>query len=698
MRLAVDQCQPNRAEKIFITLVVALCLGFHLWGVHVGWTSKNLPGVEFRQAQTALSAYFIQRDSDFSPAYPTPVLGKPWSIPMEFPLYQWTVVVTSDATGLGLVKSGRLVSIVCFYLMLPAVYLLLGRWNVAGLRRWLIVATALSCPLYIFYTRAFLGETMALMFSAWFWFAFSVAVERRSGWWLALTSFTGMCAGLVKITTFMLYCLPVAIWAVRRLRAGRQNGQWRRDLTWMAAAVLVPFVSSYWWISFADAVKAQNPLAWFLSSEHLRGFNLGVWSTRFSPAMWAMKARFVHESLTSFYAMSLCAMVAVVAARHRWREIVLCVAVFLAALVIFPELYAIHEYYYVENTLLLIMAMGLALVGLAESRHPRWVFVAVTIGVAGGQMFHYVRHYFPQQRGISPGGDGLTNAIGELTKPDDVIAIFGQDWNSMIPYYAGRRAIMFRDEENRDTPRLRQALANLRGERIGALIVTDSNSSTVEVQEWFVKLGLDARPLFRWRNFTVYLPAESRTEAAHRLHSTRDPEIQLAPGAEPPPEWLASKWYETGLLPAAQKDRFKWMTPAPVRFFSTYGPSLDTNGGKVEFNAHPTTRLVFRLPAGRHRLVTSVYFLEAAYDSSLPPDKTTDGVEITLSILDPERAGQVLYTRLLDPRRQPLDRGPQPVSVDFILDRAREVELYFGPGPRGYDARDWIKLNQLTIE
>jgi hypothetical protein len=286
--------------------------------------------------------------------------------------------------------------------------------------------------------------------------------------------------------------------------------------------------------------------------------------------------------------MSLCAMVAVVAARHRWREIVLCVAVFLAALVIFPELYAIHEYYYVENTLLLIMAMGLALVGLAESRHPRWVFVAVTIGVAGGQMFHYVRHYFPQQRGISPGGDGLTNAIRELTKPDDVIAIFGQDWNSMIPYYAGRRAIMFRDEENRDTPRLRQALANLRGERIGALIVTNSNSSTVEVQEWFVKLGLDARPLFRWRNFTVYLPAESRTEAAHRLRSTRDPEIQLAPGAEPPPEWLASKWYETGLLPAAQKDRFKWMTPAPILFYLRTLPRYERRQSGVERAPHNT--------------------------------------------------------------------------------------------------------------
>ena len=111
--------------------VFLACLVFHLWGVGVGWESKNLPGVEYRQAQTALSAYFIKEDGDFSLAYPTPVLGKPWSIPMEFPLYQWTVVGVSELTGWGITLSGRLVSIACFYLMLPAVWLLLARWAVA---------------------------------------------------------------------------------------------------------------------------------------------------------------------------------------------------------------------------------------------------------------------------------------------------------------------------------------------------------------------------------------------------------------------------------------------------------------------------------------------------------------------------------------------------------------------------------------
>ena len=74
-------------------------------GATLGWKSLNLPGCEFRQTQTAVSAFFIQREHNFSLAYPTPVLGKPWSIPLEFPLYQWTVVVVSD--GLGVALDGK---------------------------------------------------------------------------------------------------------------------------------------------------------------------------------------------------------------------------------------------------------------------------------------------------------------------------------------------------------------------------------------------------------------------------------------------------------------------------------------------------------------------------------------------------------------------------------------------------------------
>ena len=96
----------------------------------------------------------------------------------------------------------------------------------------------LTCPLYIFYARAFLIETMALMFSVWFLQGFIAAVTQRSPFWLLVVNVAGLGAGLVKVTTFMLYLLPAAILsahvdlAFRRTQHAVQNpkcGQLPRD-------------------------------------------------------------------------------------------------------------------------------------------------------------------------------------------------------------------------------------------------------------------------------------------------------------------------------------------------------------------------------------------------------------------------------------------------------------------------------------
>ena len=124
-----NAASPDRRAAFFSFTVFCLCLIFNLWGVSVGWRSLNLPGHEFRQAQTALTAYHVKQTHDFSLDYATPVLGKPWAIPFEFPLYQWSVVVVSDRSGLGLIKAGRIVSLACFYLMVPALFLGLGNFG-----------------------------------------------------------------------------------------------------------------------------------------------------------------------------------------------------------------------------------------------------------------------------------------------------------------------------------------------------------------------------------------------------------------------------------------------------------------------------------------------------------------------------------------------------------------------------------------
>jgi hypothetical protein len=698
MEAAPLSAAPGPVERRLALAAFLLCLLFHFWGVHVGWESKNLPGGEFRQAQTALSAYWIKAENNFSLAYPTPVVGAPWSIPMEFPLYQWTVVVTGKLTGWGLTKAGRAVSIACFYLCLPAIFLLLARWRVAVAHRWLVLAVVLTCPLYIFYTRGFLIETMALMFGLWFWVAFERAVAGRSRAWLAVAIVAGTGAGLVKVTTFLLYLLPTGWWAATRLWAARRDG-WKTELAWMAAAVAVPFAAALWWLRFADATKALNELGVAFTSAGLRDFNLGTTETRFSPAMWATKARIVGAQLTSLPVLVLCGLLVPLVARARWREIAACAFFFGAVLVIFPALYTYHDYYYVANTVLLLLAVGLVLVALAETARSRWLVGLVVVFVLGGQMARYREHYFPEQNHIGTGGDGLTRSLQALTRPDEVIVVLGLDWNSMTPYYAQRRAVMFRDDIARDADRVERALAALGDHKLGALVIVGQPDG----RQWLVDRaevrGLAREPLYVWGNARIYLPRERRTESLYVLLDNYFHGVSLAPGVTPPQENLGARWIDVAALRRWQRVPFTAMQPAPVRFWASFGPASDGSSGHLMYGAHPVTRLVFALPAGAHTLRSSLQMSVDAYRQDLTETEATDGVEVGLFALTPDGGRRSLATRHFDPRHNREDRGNlRPLEFSFTLPEAGEVELFFGPGPAGKDTRDWIQLGPLKID
>ena len=81
-----------------------------------------------------------------------------------------------------------------------------------------------------------------------------------------------------------------------------------------------------------------------------------------------------------------------------------------------------------------------------------------------------------------------------------------------------------------------------------------------------------------------------------------------------------------------------------------------------------------------------------AYRADLSSDKATDGVEITLAALGPAEARKIFYAHILDPRNSLEDRGEKELKIEFSLQQAGEVELFFGPGPQGRDTRDWISL------
>ncbi|MGY8719038.1 MAG: phospholipid carrier-dependent glycosyltransferase, partial [Verrucomicrobiia bacterium] len=208
---------------------------------------------------------------------------------MEFPLYQWTAAWLGQQFDLTTALSGRVVSIFCFYLCLPAIVLLLREIRFQPEQINYVLVLVLTAPVFIYFTRAILIESTALCFSLWFLYGF-IRLSRSAhwGWWL-LTFICGSLAAVVKVTTFMVWgigALVGGIWWFLKIRRTLGAEQANRNLSWAAISAIPPILAGIWWVATADRIKRQSPDGLFLTSENLRDFNLGSWSDRIDFSVW----------------------------------------------------------------------------------------------------------------------------------------------------------------------------------------------------------------------------------------------------------------------------------------------------------------------------------------------------------------------------------------------------------------------------
>lgn len=676
-----------------------LLLAFHGWAVSAGWKNGNLPGNEFRQAQTALSAMFIQHDANYTLAYPTPVLGRPWSIPMEFPLYQWTVVGISNTTGLPLIQAGRVVSLGCFYLALAALFPLLGRLGLAPPQRLVAMSLLLTCPLYIFYVRAFLIETMALMFSLWFLVAFGRLITAPTPGRWAVVAVLGALAGLVKVTTLIVFLIPAGLWTgwemVRQSAAG-----WRgvaRSAWWGLAAIVPSVFAATLWTHFADGIKAQNSSAVFLGSINLMDFNFGTKAERFSVATLGSHWSHLINNIAGPVLLLVAGLLLGTVSRRWWRPALACLGCYLATLLIFPTLYARHDYYAVANAVLLLGATGLAVGGTLDFR-PRWLPWTLIAGLHITQVWAYHQTYRELQEAPSPGGSDMTHAINLMTDPDEELVVAGYDWDSSLPFYSGRRALMIHNGAESDDTYLHTAFQAQLGGRVTVFVargVQRENHLLLSLLEEY--FDLDSRPLFRWQDCTVYGRKELRArmiDAVRRgttlvgvtLDATTTGETWSLIGREV----LTADWLAT------DRNMLALCSPRPWKFYSQYGARLTTEAGQTALFAHPDTHLWFRVPAGS-RMVRAVCGVQAAAYSGNVGDRT-DGVEFFLDREGADGVRERLGTLWLDPAHHPTDAGFHTLTVRVDFASETNLVLSTGPGAAGNYTRDWALIGLVRID
>jgi 4-amino-4-deoxy-L-arabinose transferase-like glycosyltransferase len=469
--------------EVFLWVALAAAFVHAIYFLLVGINNPALDNFSFRQTQTALTAYWFWREG-FRFAYETPVVGYPWSIPFEFPLYQALVALLRHG-GVPIEIGGRLVNF-GFYVGTIYPLRMLSKSLRLGRTTWLVAALLfLTSPLYVFWGRTVMIESTALFFSvlALAWVA--KYLDNPRGRTLALVFVIASLAALVKATTFPAYAflagLLVLSGAVRvwcRDRSAASFFAAIAPLLVLAAA----FAVAEAWVWFTDQTKLHNPIGTLLTSGNLATFNFGTWGERWGSALWVDAV--LGRALPDIFGYgALVAIVAGAGALQDRRTALLAGAAlsgFLLPFLIFAHLHFVHAYYQNANALLAIVAVAIGIAAIKHRGRPAFAAIS-TIVLVVAQVSSFEKVYAPIIRAnlTTQKEYIISMAAKQYVAADDALLILGLDWSSAVPFYSERKSLALPNWT--PAPLMKQILDNpesfLGGKRLGGVVYCGAGSN-----------------------------------------------------------------------------------------------------------------------------------------------------------------------------------------------------------------------------
>jgi hypothetical protein len=397
---------------------------------------------DFRQTQTAFTARIFHKEGVDLLHPRGPVLGEPFEIPFELPLYQAAASLVMDL-GVADDTAMRATTLLCFLatalLLYGLVRYVAGRTAALG-----SLAAFVLTPLAVVWSRASTIEYLATAGAVGFAWAFVVWRDRRQPSVGVLCLLAGLVGVLVKPTTAIFWLIP----ALAYRPTGPNRVGLRRD-PWSMALLVVPLVAATAWTLHADAIKEATATTRFLTSSALRKWNFGTVDQRLDSAVWHQIGGVYAELLVG--PVGLVLLVATALGIRRAEQRLFWIGVAATAFVppiVFTNLYFIHEYYAAAVAPGLAALIGLGVARTASAiRRPRTRIAAAVVGavlfsvwfVAGYTYWHSAYRGDAAHEALVL---GLADELDRVTSPSDLVAVNGLDWNPAVLYYARRRGHM----------------------------------------------------------------------------------------------------------------------------------------------------------------------------------------------------------------------------------------------------------------
>jgi len=449
-----NKIESNLRGASYIILAVSAAAA--IWAVTRGLEKPLLGPHSFRQTQTAISAYYMADDPAMFLDYITPVLGPPWRIPMELPVFQWIVARFHQLSGIELDICGKLVSIAAWLLCMVPLASITRSLQLPREVRLLTVAIALSSPLYLFWGAAFLIETTGVLCALCMVASALCARESPSWKWLLIALAAGTIASTVKATTWAV-AAGTGLLLVLFYDGIPRLADWKKFVP-PIIALLLPLIPGKLWLAYGDSIKQANPFAREIilaSSPKQAAWNFGTLEQKLDPETWQIIFRHILEQLlVPFPILGPWFLVIVLAAGAALapRRIPLLFALlagFASGPIVFTNLYFEHSYYWCANGIWLLLATGVALGGIWEGTPkpgPKIACLILTIGISASGFITWSQRFLPIINSL-PTRDALAEAwtlpIQKMVPEGRTLLIVGNDWNPNSVYYAKRKGLAF---------------------------------------------------------------------------------------------------------------------------------------------------------------------------------------------------------------------------------------------------------------
>jgi hypothetical protein len=394
----------------------------------------------FRQTQTAWGIREVMRHGFNFTSLQMPVLGYPFKVPFEFPIFQNLAGGFGRAFSISPTTSGRLFSLT-FYCLTAASVVYLVKILSTNNHGWYAIPILFFTPFSLEWSDACLIESFTTFLLLSSFIILSKYWNSKSNYFLYVFLALSSLTALSKITI----AFPVSF----ILFAGFSNIHqihWRDKIFVKPLCFLIlSFIPSFLWTIYSDKVKSSNFWTAWLTSKKLQSWNFGSLDQRLVMHNWTkIGARFwLMAGVLIIFAI----LVIFVSTLKRMQIFIFLLSI-IAGPITFFNLFVVHDYYYLEVIPLLALCLGLIIPGILgyffSNRQDRalaltvvllvFVFFSWSFKINGsnyGKILTADRNKNPQ----------IVREIAENTNPQDMVVVLGCDWDPSILYEADRKGL-----------------------------------------------------------------------------------------------------------------------------------------------------------------------------------------------------------------------------------------------------------------